>query len=68
MLDFKISYLCSIFKKNSNDLPVLKSDMASLDKNFIKPSIKFYCKQNLENNSHQEMIKRLQNNNGIEMP
>jgi hypothetical protein len=40
MLDFKISSLCSIFMKNSKDLPIEGSDMATLDKNF-KKDIKF---------------------------
>lgn len=68
MLDFKISDLCSIFSKNSEDLPVLGSDMATIDKNFENPAIKFYCKQNSDKNSHQFMINRLHKVHGIEMP
>lgn len=41
MQNFKISKLCAIFSKNSADLPIEGADLATLDKNFELPDLKF---------------------------
>lgn len=58
-----------VFSKNSRYLPLEGADLASLDKGFESPELKFYYKK-IDSilDSHKQMISRLQKAQGLEMP